>query len=524
MSKRALLVGIDIYPNPANNLNSCVNDTAAFQSVLTSSYGFNAADITVLHDQDATYDKVTEALDALLYGAASGDQLVYFHSSHGWRHQQGDTMVEELVLYGGFLPDTELVKRTHTVPPGVLTVVVDTCHSGVMEKEFFPDGEFALVRTKVYQPSPEELANQDKAFEQVTKVKFFGRRPTADAGTIIGNFDPTAQKAFTMPASKDVGDLEINATLFAACTAEQTAAAGSRATKWLSAFTFGLTSELDPRVSLDDQRAMVTARLKELNMRQTPVYFVPTAHPEYAGQTLITRQPPTADPGSKDFQPDIATVISDVITSLKRSGGNPATAHYQGGKTMTATTTDAATAAIQQVLSELRRDKATSCRPSTTTKAFGLRPPSWLSRYVTDCFGTTQSWLDTHPGAKKAVVAEGPAKSSLDGADYSSKEVWEGIAFGLTAPIYAAQAPTTKDAEDIPADLAQDDKFWNFAASVALSVVVPAVRRALNGKEFDPAEVVMPELPDVDKGWLNRAWGVIREHVVPRVMSALSQS
>jgi hypothetical protein len=36
--------------------------------------------------------------------------------------------------------------------------------------------------------------------------------------------------------------------------------------------------------------------------------------------------------------------------------------------------------------------------------------------------------------------------------------------------------------------------------------------------------VVMPELPDVDKGWLNRAWGVIREHVVPRVMSALSQS
>jgi lysozyme len=156
-------------------------------------------------------------------------------------------------------------------------------------------------------------------------------------------------------------------------------------------------------------------------------------------------------------------------------------------------------------------------------KAFGLPPR--FSRYITDCFGTTQSWLDTNPGAKaKVAVAEAPAKSSLDGVDYSSKEVWEGIAFGLTAPIYAAQAPTTKDAEDIPADLAQDDKFWGFAASVALSVVVPAVRRALNGKEFDPAEVVMPELPDVDKGWLNRAWGVIREHVVPRVMSALSQS
>ena len=329
MTKRALLVGIDNYlNNPRMKLNSCVNDTAAFQSMLTSSYGFNAADITVLKDEQATYDNVTEKLDALLCGAVSGDQLVYFQSSHGWRHLKGDTMVEELVLYGGFLPDTELVKRTQTVPPGVLTVVVDTCHSGGLEKEFFPGGEFGLVPTKVYQPTLEELGNQDKAFEQVTKVKFFGRKPTADAGTIIANFDPTVQKAFTIPASKDAGDLEINATLFAACTAEQTAAAGSSATKWLSAFTFGLTSELDPRVSLERQRQMVAEVLDKLNMRQTPVLFVPTAHQEFAGQTFITRQSPTADSSSKDFQPDIATVISDVITSLKRSGGNPATAHY----------------------------------------------------------------------------------------------------------------------------------------------------------------------------------------------------
>jgi ABC-type phosphate/phosphonate transport system substrate-binding protein len=71
-----------------------------------------------------------------------------------------------------------------------------------------------------------------------------------------------------MPASKDVGDVEINATLFAACTAEQTAAS-SPATKWLSALTFGLTSALDPRVSLQDQWDMFAARLEELNMRQT---------------------------------------------------------------------------------------------------------------------------------------------------------------------------------------------------------------------------------------------------------------
>ena len=82
MTKRVLLVGIDTYTYPVNNLNSCVNDTAAFQSMLTSSYGFNAADITVLHDEQATYDNVTEALDGLLREADSSEQRVYFH---GWR-------------------------------------------------------------------------------------------------------------------------------------------------------------------------------------------------------------------------------------------------------------------------------------------------------------------------------------------------------------------------------------------------------------------------------------------------------
>jgi Caspase domain len=508
MSKRALLVGIDIYPYPANNLNSCVNDTAEFQSMLTSTYGFKAADITVLHDQDATYGNVTEALDALLFGADSGDQLVYFQSSHGWRHQQGDTMVEELVLYGGFLPDTELVTRTQTVPPGVLTVVVDTCHSGGMDKAFFPDGEFALARTKVYQPSPQELANQDKAFDQVTKFKFFGRKPTANAGTIIGNFGPTAQKAFTIPASKDAGDLEINATLFAACTAEQTAAAGSPATKWLSAFTFGLTSALDPGVSLHDQWDMVVDRLDALNMSQTPMYFVPTAHPEFAGQTFITRQPPTAGPGSKDFQPDIGTAISDVITSLKRSGGNPATAHSQGGKTMTATNTDATTAAIQKVLSSLNGDKA---------KAFGLSPWSVLSSpLITDCFGTVQAVLDTNPEvkAKAAASKAPPAKSSLGVADYASKDTWDAISYGLCAPIYAVRERTTKAAAPaVPA--APDPKLWGFLAS-ALSVVGPMIYDAIKGQQFDPANVVVPEIPPgVDKGWLDSAFDLLVDHAVP---------
>ncbi len=48
-AKRALLVGIDVYPDPQNNLNSCIADTVRFQGLLQSYYGFEAQNITVLH-------------------------------------------------------------------------------------------------------------------------------------------------------------------------------------------------------------------------------------------------------------------------------------------------------------------------------------------------------------------------------------------------------------------------------------------------------------------------------------------
>ena len=183
---------------------------------------------------------------------------------------------------------------------------------------------------------------------------------------------------------------------------------------------------------------------------------------------------------------------------------------------------DPTTAAIHQILDELRRGNGSPCQPSTTTKAFGW--PLLRGHIFTDCFGTTQSWLDLNPQAKaKVAVMEAPEKS-LDGVDYSSKEVWEEIAFGLTAPILAAQAPTTKGAEDIPKKLPQDEKFWGFALA-ALQVVGPAIVNAFNRKEFDPELVVASKLDGVDldvleiKGWFH----TFTTDILPVALNALSQ-
>jgi hypothetical protein len=300
-AQRALLVGIDQYPNPQNNLNSCVHDSLAFQRMLIQRYGFNPADITIIHNQDATLDGVRNALDALFSGATAGDHLVFFQSSHGYRYPKGDTLVEVLCLYDQFLEDHELVQRTRNLPSETLTVVLDACHSGGMDKLFFPPGELpSIARAKVFQPSSEELVAKSGLFQQVTKVKLFGRRTTGDTGAIIKNWTRTPPEG--APAAKDLseGEVELNGALFAACMADQTAAAGSPPTNYLSAFTFALLDQLDLTVSLADLCGRVVSRLQALNMRQTPVVDVPIAHQQMAANTFITDAPVTAPSGFDD--------------------------------------------------------------------------------------------------------------------------------------------------------------------------------------------------------------------------------
>src|SRR4051812_2806896 len=137
VSKRALLVGIDVYPDPRNNLNSCVADTQRFASLLRNYYGFAPQDITFLHNGAATLANVRIGLSRLFAGAGAADEVVFFESSHGYRYVKGSTYTEVLCLYDQFLEDTELVQLSQQVPPGTFTCVVDACHSAGLDKLFF---------------------------------------------------------------------------------------------------------------------------------------------------------------------------------------------------------------------------------------------------------------------------------------------------------------------------------------------------------------------------------------------------
>jgi len=80
--RRALLVGINQYPDPANRLEGCVNDVFLMSSVLQEC-GLEAGDIRVVLDKRATTQAILERLHWLLDDVPDQGERVLFYSGHG---------------------------------------------------------------------------------------------------------------------------------------------------------------------------------------------------------------------------------------------------------------------------------------------------------------------------------------------------------------------------------------------------------------------------------------------------------
>ena len=97
--RKALLVGLNHYPNPANNLKGCINDVLQTSRVLQQAYGFDdAREIRLLTDERATTAAIVERLKWLVAGSQPGDVLVFHYSGHGSqvRDRHGDELDDGL--------------------------------------------------------------------------------------------------------------------------------------------------------------------------------------------------------------------------------------------------------------------------------------------------------------------------------------------------------------------------------------------------------------------------------------------
>jgi hypothetical protein len=147
MKKRALLVGVNVYPDPSYELKGCVNDVLLMEKTLREQYGFvGDEDVRVLTDARATTRAILNGLSWLTAGAAPGDALLFHYSGHGSQvpdadgDETSDGLDEILCPYDldweRPLTDDDLAAACSPVPKGaLLTVILDCCHSGTGLRE-----------------------------------------------------------------------------------------------------------------------------------------------------------------------------------------------------------------------------------------------------------------------------------------------------------------------------------------------------------------------------------------------------
>lgn len=219
--KRALIVGVNRYAMPGNDLRGCVNDALTMAKLLTEHYQFGREDIRLLVDDRATTANMRRRLEWLIDGATAGSTLVFHFSGHGSQVRDRDSDELEDGLDEILCPhdldwddpftDDELGEAIGTVPEGVnLTLILDCCHSGTGTRNFFKEPELRGAKTR-FLVAPPDIAYRasggvDVTAEPERSVNMVGRRH----GLALRRFGTSLT--------------EQNALLIAGCRSDQTSA------------------------------------------------------------------------------------------------------------------------------------------------------------------------------------------------------------------------------------------------------------------------------------------------------------
>lgn len=139
---RALLVGINDYPNESDRLEGCVNDVFLMSAVLQES-GFPPDSIRVCLDDRATASGILERMEWLLDDPQPDDYRVLYYSGHGatipqyGEYNEPDRLTETLVPWDfDWSPETAIVddqifSMYSQLPYKTrLAMIFDCCHSG----------------------------------------------------------------------------------------------------------------------------------------------------------------------------------------------------------------------------------------------------------------------------------------------------------------------------------------------------------------------------------------------------------
>jgi len=153
MKNKALLVGINKYPNPSNELRGCINDILDMEHFISTANAatskmYTTENIKKLTKSHATKKEIVHQIKWLLEGAEPGDQLLFHYSGHGAQIPTLHATIEQDGLdeiicpydYDGTaattLRDKEFAQLFAGIPKGVHFVwISDSCHAEDLSRD-----------------------------------------------------------------------------------------------------------------------------------------------------------------------------------------------------------------------------------------------------------------------------------------------------------------------------------------------------------------------------------------------------
>jgi hypothetical protein len=240
---RALIVGINQYRNPANNLRGCVNDALTMAMIATDHAGFPRDGVCLLCDQRATTANIRRHLGWLVQNAGPGSRLLFHYAGHGSQirdrnEDELDDHLDEIICPHDFdwddpMTDDQFCALVAHIGPEVrLTMILDCCHSGTGTREFFkePSKESEPQRLRFLTPPP------DIGWRAAGGVNI----DTAIAERTVNMKERRARvQRFGLAVTKQ------NVVLIAACRSDQTSADAFIDNDYRGALTYSLYKALE---------------------------------------------------------------------------------------------------------------------------------------------------------------------------------------------------------------------------------------------------------------------------------------
>jgi hypothetical protein len=482
MQFRALLVAINDYGHPRNNLPSCINDLKYVEQLLHKTVGVPAAKVRTLLDKQVSKEALQKGLQWLTSEAAEDERLLFFFSGHGFQLPGDNGSVEEALVLSGneFFMDDALVKASQEARPGTLTVLLDCCFGGGADKTFQPTGDFgSFVATKRWSPTDVYLENlSDASAEkgeaiQVASYKPFGAPVLHTKGAPSVIFSESGMTRWPT-ALDEGGQASINGVLLAACLEDETASASNNQTQGLSAFTYALKLIVGQRgmnLSVQQLRDATDEILKRTGFRQTPTLKIGTGPIDGNSRFLTldrtTRRPAaTIDERSSTmtdkFLDRLAPIIIERVIRELTSKGYAPSANGGADKFLPGGFEPYVPILVDRVIGELTTKGYVPPNGATDKFFPGIEivAPVLINRVIDEL-------------TRKGYAPAGGAAKFFPGADIIAREIIERVVREVSKD-YAPNAGASKSSIGLDRDTLRD--------------LVTTTMRELSKKGYRPAE------------------------------------